>query len=208
MEICEALHVWADAQRLFKYPFEPNQIPLNGLYVLFEEGEVAHGGRRIVRIGSHTGADQLGSRLCQHFVKPNKDRSIFRKNIGRALLNRDQDPFLSFWDLDLTTRRMRAAHPNIDSIRQKEIEQAVSNYMQEKFKFVVLAVAEKTDRLALESKMISTVAACNKCSPSTTWLGQYSPIKKIRESGLWLVNHLSGELLSEADLKKLLRCSG
>jgi hypothetical protein len=32
--------------------------------------------------------------LEQHFIKENKDRSIFRKNIGRAILNKDQDALL------------------------------------------------------------------------------------------------------------------
>ena len=37
----------------------------------------------------------------------NKDRSIFRKNIGRAILNKNQDPFLGQWELDLTTRKAK-----------------------------------------------------------------------------------------------------
>jgi len=35
----------------------------------------------------------MPSRLLQHFVMENKDRSIFRKNIGRALLARAGDPY-------------------------------------------------------------------------------------------------------------------
>jgi hypothetical protein len=65
---------------------------VNGIYVLFERGEECHDGGRIVRVGTHTGDGQLRSRMLQHFVNENKDRSIFRKNIGRALLNRDRDP--------------------------------------------------------------------------------------------------------------------
>ncbi|MFZ3085263.1 MAG: hypothetical protein WA097_01295 [Candidatus Hydromicrobium sp.] len=59
---------------------------------------------RIVRMGSHTGQDQLCSRLNQHFINENKDRSIFRKNIGKCLLNMRDDPYLEIWELDLTTR--------------------------------------------------------------------------------------------------------
>lgn len=74
-------------------------MPTDGIYVLFESGEESHGGDRIVRIGTHTGVGQLRSRLQQHFVKENKDRSVFRKNIGRCLLNRDSDPFLPEWEI-------------------------------------------------------------------------------------------------------------
>ena len=80
--------------QVFHFPFDVTRIPLNGIYVLFERGEVAHGANRIVRVGTHTGDDQLRSCLRQHFLLENKDRSIFRKNIGRAPLNRDYDPFL------------------------------------------------------------------------------------------------------------------
>jgi hypothetical protein len=74
--------------------------PLNGIYILFEKGETAHDTNRIVRVGTYPGDKQLRSR--QHFLVENKDRSIFRKNIGRALLRRGQDPFLPLWELDRT----------------------------------------------------------------------------------------------------------
>lgn len=82
MQICEALHAWANALPALCYPFDPVQIPRNGLYILFERGEAARGGKRVVRIGSHTGDNQFPSRLCQHFVEENKDRSIFRKKLS------------------------------------------------------------------------------------------------------------------------------
>jgi hypothetical protein len=108
--LCHELHVWASALPLFGFPFEANALPLNGLYLLFEKGEAAHGANRIVRVGTHTGNNQLRSRLKQHFLLENKDRSIFRKNIGRALLNKDRDPFLSDWELDLTARKEKEQH--------------------------------------------------------------------------------------------------
>ena len=98
MTACEALHEWANSLPALRFPFDEHAIPLNGIYILFEQGEVAHGAKRIVRVGTHTGANQLRSRLRQHFLVENKDRSIFRKNIGRALLHRDHDPFLETWD--------------------------------------------------------------------------------------------------------------
>ena len=103
-EICKELHVLFNRHERFEFPFDKSEIPKNGIYVLFEAGEKAHGGDRIVRVGTHTGENQLRSRLKQHYVIANKDRSIFRKNIGRAILNREDDPFLRQWNWDLTTR--------------------------------------------------------------------------------------------------------
>jgi hypothetical protein len=203
MSVCEALHVWANSLPALRFPFDMRQIPLNGIYVLFEQGEVAHGANRIVRVGTHTGDNQLPSRLCQHFLIENKDHSIFRKNIGRALLNRDNDPFLPIWNLDRTSRIMRDQHGGIDLDRQRAMEKVVSDYIQNHFSGVVVRVDDTAERLSLESKMISTVSLCDACPPSAQWLGLFSPKKKIRESGLWLVNELYKEPLSLRDLERL-----
>lgn len=101
---CEKLHNIFNRLNRFHFPFNESKIPKNGIYILFEKGEKGHNGDRIVRVGTHTGVDQLSSRLKQHFLNENKDRSIFRKNIGRAILNKRKDSFLDKWELDLTTR--------------------------------------------------------------------------------------------------------
>ena len=93
------LHQILNQQRRFKYPFEEQEhlIPSNGIYCIFEKGERYGDNDRIVRVGSHTGNNKLLTRLKEHFIKTNKDRSIFRKNIGRALLHKANDPYLSIW---------------------------------------------------------------------------------------------------------------
>jgi hypothetical protein len=203
MSLCEALHIWANSLPIFRFPFDESEIPLNGIYVLFEKGEAAHGGNRIVRVGTHTGNNQLRSRLHQHFLNENKDRSIFRKNIGRALLDRNHDPFLRFWELDLTSAIMKQKHGGIDLDRQRAIERTVSEYIREHFRFVVVRFDDKTKRLMLESRMISTVSLCDLCDSSDQWLGRFSPKKKIRESGLWIVNELYKTPLSVEDFELL-----
>jgi hypothetical protein len=171
---------------------------------LFEKGETAHGGDRIVRVGTHTGQGQLPSRLRQHFLNENKDRSIFRKNIGRCLLSRDSDPFLEHWEMDLTTRAAKDKYRNlIDADKLKMVESRISEYIRQRFAFVVLPVEEKEGRLRLESKMVSTVSLCEDCSPSADWLGSFSPKQKIRESGLWQVNELYKEPLSADDAEEI-----
>ncbi len=190
-KVCYNIHQLFNGMQRFSFPFNDNEIPKNGIYILFEKGEVGHGGDRIVRVGTHTGIDQLRSRLKQHFIKENKDRSIFRKNIGRAILAQNSDVFLEQWEWDLTTRVNKDKYLSLlDQEKQSDIEREVSLYIQEAFSFVVFGVDTKDDRLNLESKIISTASLCDECKPSNDWLGSSSPKYKICESGLWLVNEL------------------
>ncbi|QSO54139.1 hypothetical protein JZ785_10410 [Alicyclobacillus curvatus] len=193
----------------FRFPFNEAELPKNGLYILFERGESAHGTDRIVRVGTHTGVNQLRSRLKQHFVNENKDRSIFRKNIGRAILNRDNDPFLAHWELDLTAHEAKVKYsPIVDFEKENKIEHQVTGYLQENMHFVVFPLDNKDERLHLEAKIIATVSRCTHCRPSEGWMGMHSPKEKICESGLWLVNQLYGEPLSEYDFVRLQTVAG
>lgn len=203
-ELCHELHVWANSLPVYRFPFDVKLMPQNGIYLLFEKGEIGHGTNRIVRVGTHTGQNQLRSRLEQHFVTENKDRSIFRKNIGRALLRKRHDDFLVDWEIDLTSADARAQHlDQIDRDRTKEVERDVSHYMQENFSFVVVPIESKEQRLWVESQVISTVSRCCSCRPSGNWLGNYSTKEKIRKSGLWLVNELYKDPLTRKNLDEL-----
>ena len=188
---CSSVHKLTNELEKHSFPFDESTIPMNGVYVLFQKGEKGHQLDRIVRIGTHTGDNQLRSRLKQHFLYKNKDRSIFRKNIGRALLNQCNDPFLKFWELDLTTRQAREKYSSlIDFDYLHIIENQVSQYIQDNFSFTVFELSSKDERLEIESKLISTVSGCDECQPSIDWLGNSSPKEKIIASGLWLVNEL------------------
>lgn len=205
-EVCSHLHHLMIGLPRLSFPFDVKLIPRNGIYMLFEKNEDAHGGDRIVRVGTHTGDGQLRSRLRQHFVKENKDRSIFRKNVGRALLNRDHDPFLQEWDRDLTTSAAKLLYDTAEyAARKAAVEAQVSEYMRGSFRFVVLPVEGKAKRLRLEARSVSTISWCQECSPSSSWLGLFSPLEKIRESGLWQVNELYKEPLSGDDLHEMER---
>ncbi len=201
--ICQKIHSHFSLLPRFSFPFDSKKIPANGIYILFEKGEKAHGTDRIVRIGTHTGSNQLPSRLNQHFLMENKDRSIFRKNIGRALLNKNKDTYAEMWERDLTTRSAKKLYKDIiDIVYQQSIEKQVTDYIQKAFSFCIIQVEDKDKRLSLESKIISTVSLCEECLPSKNWLGLYSPKEKIRESGLWLVNELYKEPLNDHLLTK------
>jgi hypothetical protein len=202
--MCAALHEVVREGTLHTFPFNRRDIPSDGIYALFESGESSHGGNRIVRIGTHTGDGQLPSRLLQHFVQENKDRSIFRKNIGRALLMKADDAYLAEWEIDRTSRLARERFgPEHDLGKRASIEADVTRHLQTNMSFVVFSVPDKAERLRLESRMISTLSICRECLPSATWLGSASPKDRIRQTGLWLVNELFKEPLTDGDLRLL-----
>lgn len=201
---CEKIHKLFNSLNRFSFPFDESKIPKNGIYILFEKGEKGHNCDRIVRVGTHIGKDKLRSRLKQHFLKERKDLSIFRKNIGRAILNKRKDDFLDKWELCLVSLEDRKKYSDkVDFDKQNRIEKEVSKFIQDNFSFVVFRIDDKDKRLELESKLISTVSNCDKCKCSDTWLGLFSPKEKIRKSGLWLVNELYKEGLNEKDFEEL-----
>jgi len=190
-DICNNIHHIFQNMKRYKFPFNGEELPKNGIYILFEKNELAHNGERIVRVGTHIGSDNLAKRLKEHFMKENKDRSIFRKNIGRAILFKKDDSSLEQWNWDLTTRANKDKYSSlVDFDKQKATEEEVSQYIKNNFSFAIFEVKSKIDRLNFESKLISTISLCEDCKPSSQWLGQSSPIHKIKESGLWLVQGL------------------
>jgi len=56
----------------------------------------------------------------------------------------------------------------------------------------------------LERSLIGTIAHCKLCKPTDNWLGDYSPKKQIKESGLWLIHHLKANEISEGDKSAIL----
>ena len=203
---CNILHKWFNSTMRFKFPFnnDLDLIPKNGIYIIFEKGEKCNDLDRIVRIGTHTGDNQLRSRLNQHLVKENKDRSIFRKNIGRCFLNIENNSYSKVWEIDFTTRKNKDELGHLfDANFQKQFETRITKYIQDSLSFAVIEVNDKAERMNLESKIISTISLCNNCKPSKNWLGLHSTKSKIRDSGLWQVNELYKEPLNQSDMDKL-----
>jgi len=198
-DICVKLHNVVNTARRYDFNMGFAGIPANGIYIMFEKGEAAHGADRIVRIGTHTGDNQLPSRINQHFVKENKNRSIFRKNIGRCIL-RNHD-YAEKWEYDTTSRENKKKYlPYLDLAFEKEIEKQISQFIQDNLSFVIIPVNEKDKRLQLESRLIGTVSQCNECKPSVNWFGSGSPVDKINQSGLWQVQGLYGDMLEPEDM--------
>lgn len=186
--ICSEIHAIADGLERHSFPYAIDEIPSNGVYLLFERGELAHGGDRIVCVGTHTGQGNLQSRLKEHFHTENKDRSIFRKNIGRSLLNKRDDAFIAYWDICLTSRKAKGQHfGEIDIDYQKSVEREVSEYIRSNVSFCVIpkGVSTKAERVIMKRALIYAISLCPDCTHSLQWLGLNSTKPKIICSGLW-----------------------
>lgn len=200
------LHQIFNEKKRYSFPFEHfiNEIPKNGIYIIFENGEKYKTLDRIVRVGTHTGNNQLRSRLNQHFINENKNRSIFRKNIGRCFLNKENNPYLSLWELDITSRAEKEKNLKLlDLDFEKQMEKRISNYVQTNLSFCVFQIDTKDDRLFWESKIVSTLAKAIDIKSSENWLGNQSTKDKIRVSGLWQVNELYNDSLTELEFDQL-----
>ena len=214
-ELCKWLHEHLEQLPLVKFPFKLQQLPENGIYFFYEKGEIwGHGDDkpRIVRIGTHKDGN-FRNRIKEHYLldesKMNFDfaqptpheRSIFRKHIGRALLNQYNDDYLKIWEIDFTTKKARDKFGHLRDIKkEKEIESEITRILRENFSFRFIRISSQTERMGtkgLESSLIGTIARCWLCKPSNNWLGNYSPKTQIRKSGLWLVQHLSADVINE-----------
>jgi hypothetical protein len=222
-ENCKWLHKQLEALPLIRYPFAVSELPADGIYFFYEEGETwGHGGKnsRIVRVGTHKNGN-FKSRIKDHFVFDDRkmqfdssrpaprERSIFRKNIGRALLNRENNKYLKIWEIDFTSRATRDKYKHLRKIKlEKKIEADISKILRTRFSFRFVEVQDGSEvigREGLESNLIGTLFQCQLCKPSKKWLGLNSPVKKIRDSGLWLYQHLKDEPLNAKQIKQFER---
>lgn len=195
---CTRLHTIFSTATRYTAESDFQNIPENGIYILFEKSESSHDGERIVKIGTHTGRNQLPSMIQQHLFTENKNRSLFRKNIGRCLLC-DHD-YAPKWEYNVTSKASKAKYLYLlDLPFEKTIEQRITAYIKDNISIVVIPVEHKHDRVRLETSMINTLTSCADCIASDEWLGNTSPKEKIKDSGLWQVNDIVGENISNAD---------
>jgi len=194
---CGELHRIFNSAKRYS-PHEIDQVPFeNGIYIVFEKGECYSDFDRIVRVGTHRSPGRLKIRLQDHFLNEDKDNSIFRKNIGKALLNRDKSPYLSIWFLDTREEKNKIY---INDKVQRDTEKKVSAYLRENMSYVVFPVNNNNQRLRLEEAIISTLNHGTGFSPSKQWLGNYSPEAEIKNSGMWLKQGLDANPLTQDEL--------
>jgi len=219
---CAWLHQQLEPLPLIRYPFSKESLPKNGIYFFYEDGQVwGHGGGlpRIVRVGTHRDGN-FPSRISEHFLlnesKMNfgidgaapKDRSIFRKNIGRALLSRSHDGYLPLWEIDFISRANRQQYGTMRNLeKEKDVEREITKILRSTFSFRFIVMENQVERMGssgLESNLIGTCAKCSSCKPFEGWLGKHSPIEKIRTNGLWLVQHLTAEVIDDSQKEQVL----
>jgi len=165
-DICVELHQYICALPRYRYPINWDELPRKGIYFQFENGEQAHGGERIVRVGTHRQANRLALRIKSHF-NGTCSNSIFRSHVADAL----------------------------GSKYGGEIEEdEISDYIQKNISFSVITCGNsKEEREYLERKAIEIISSCMQHMPSPKWLGWNSPNSTIKASGLWNVQGVNIE---------------
>jgi hypothetical protein len=92
------IHDYFNSLVRYSFPYDKKELERitdkNGLYILFENGENFEKYDRIVRIGSHNTENRLIKRLRDHFLSKRQRKSVFRKHIGRCLLNKRNDDYI------------------------------------------------------------------------------------------------------------------
>jgi len=176
--------------------------PRRGVYFFFEDGEYRQNGYepRVVRVGTHAlkrnSGTTLWDRLQGHKGTErgkypgggNHRGSIFRLHVGTALINRDGLCFDSWGRGSSGGADIRVKEHPLE-IRVSEIIRAMP--------FVLLEVDDEPGpnsmRKCIEKNSIALLsnfkrAPIDPASPG--WLGQYFASYKVRESGLWNVEHV------------------
>jgi len=176
-EICLRIHEIVESLPLYRYPINRENLPANGIYFFYEEGEKIQIGSqvkdRIVRVGTHREQDRFPDRIFNHY-NGNKNSSVFRKHLGGALIRRKNpaDSRLEQW--------LKQDAPTFD-----DVEGLVNAQLRERFSFRYIRVNNKEERRDLEKRLIATLSHCSQCKPSENWLGRFAASRKIQVSGLW-----------------------
>ena len=178
--------------------------PDRGVYFFFatDEQRANPDQLRLTRVGTHAVSEGSGTSLWNRLRTHrgalsgtyegggNHRGSVFRKRVGEAMLERHNlhDDYPEWSDGSSAGRDLR--------LQELEMERRVSDYLRE-FPFLWVDVDDEpgpgSDRAYLERNAIALVSNYGKAPidpRSNRWLGNASPCKKIRESGLWNVNHV------------------
>lgn len=177
--------------------------PDRGIYFFFAPSEYRGEQLRLTRIGTHAVSQgsqtTLWDRLRTHRGANrgtyegggNHRGSVFRKRVGEAIIERDNLPDeYPEWGVGSSAGR---------ELRLEELamERRVSDYIRE-LPFLWVDVDDEpgpeSDRAYLERNAIALVSNFGRESidpRDEEWLGYYSPVEEIRESGLWNINHVA-----------------
>jgi hypothetical protein len=184
--------------------------PDRGVYFFLEPGETraSTDQLRVTRVGTHAvsagSSTSLWDRLKQHYGTGagSSDHphggahrgSVYRKRVGEAIIEK-HGLHADYPDWD---KRWSSIERERSEVRDEEyiLERRVSTYIREQlFLWVNLddEPSSNSDRAYLEQNVIALLSNFEEqpIDPrGAGWLGQYSQSRKIRESGLWNVNHV------------------
>lgn len=182
----------------------------SGVYFFFESGEARRNGSpRIVRVGE---SSNLQSRLLdQHLNGTHRDdhrdensvfrSSRFRKYVGAVLIKQHNLECPTWMDCE---EPCGAA----DRRAERDVERRVTRVIGAMP--AVWAPAHPTVRKQIEKNLIGLLSNFRKDildAPSPAWLGRWSDYSKIRQSGLWNVQHVESGY-NPAMLKKFAAAAG
>lgn len=166
-------------------------LPLNGIYFFFENGQkITIDGieyDRIVRVGINEKRGNFIKRIRDHY-KGNIEGSVFRENIGWAILERDGMKPKEFYKTKRRYRQINSGGP---------LEDRISKYFSEALTFKAFAINH--EKLAIYEEALIEILSIyyqykiwRKELNLDNWLGllSYSRKDKIRRSGLWNSNHI------------------
>lgn len=178
--------------------------PDRGVYFFFAADERRAGTDqlRLTRVGTHAVSAGSGTTLWDRLRTHrgalrgtyegggNHRGSVFRKGVGAALIERhDLHDDYPHWGEGSSAGRERR-------LEELELERRVSEYLR-RLPFLWVAVSDEpgpdSDRAYLERNAIALVSnyETESIDPrAADWLGSDSPSEKIRNAGLWNVDHV------------------
>lgn len=191
--------------------------PERGVYFFLEPGETRDSTDqfRVTRVGTHAvsagSSTSLWDRLKQHYGTGDGSAShphggahrgsVYRKRVGEAMIEKhDLSDDYPDWD-----DRWSGIDRERSEVRSEEyiVERRVSAYVREQpFLWVNLddEPGADSDRARLERNAIALLSNFEKRSIDSRrddWIGRHSRSDKIRDSGLWNVNHVDEGYESE-----------
>ena len=193
MPSCAKLHaLLAEKRQRFDFPPPFEQLPLNGVYFIFESGQSSHDHPRIVRIGSHTGRDRLVARLWEHAIP--HGRSQFRYDLGKAIIKQPQA-------VDFPSVSEEQWKASVDRQELDPFEVRLSAFIKERLQFSVIGTVNQCEALKLERECIATVANCDGCKEAS----KTSILKCPYDGHLWNQKHTgrNSESLSPSNWQRL-----
>jgi hypothetical protein len=75
--------------------------------------------------------------------------------------------------------------------------------LSECFSFRCVYIPDRQERNRFEALLIATLAACDQCQPSRSWLGNFAYSEVVKRSGLWNSDYVGGPTLRDADVRRL-----